>query len=124
MLVDALLFFVNNPGVRPASCKLSELVKDQSTNPKAWEWQPSFACVSVMAGAKRKQEEERGVRVNPEIYTVEGADVFTRDSRQYPVQKMPTHENLPGSWAHIETSRKLTEQERPNGNRSMVKAGV
>ena len=124
MLVDALPFFMNNSGVRPESCELSELVKGRSTNPKAWEWQPSLACVSAMAGAKRRQEEERGVRVNPEIYNVEDADVFTRVSRQYPMQKMPKHRNLPGSQAHIETSGKLTEQERPTVNRCMVTAGV
>jgi len=77
-----------------------------------------------MAGAKRRQERERGVRVNPEIYIVEGADDFTRISRQHPVQKMPMHRSLPGSKAHIETLGKLTEQERPTGNRCKVAAGV
>jgi len=88
---------MNNPGVRPESCEQSKLVRGQPTTPKAWEWQPSLACVSVMAGAKRRQEEERGVRVNPEIYNVEGADDFIRVRRQHPVQKMPMHWNLPGS---------------------------
>ena len=115
---------MNNSGVRPESCENSELVKGRPTNPKAWEWQPSLACVLVMAGAKRRQEEERGVRLNPEINNVEGADGFIRVRRRYPVQKMPKHGNLPGAWAHIETSGKLTEQERPTGNRCMVTAGV
>ena len=73
--------------------------------------------MSVMAGAKRRQEGVRGVRVNPEIYIVEGADGFARVRRQYPMQKMPMHRSLPGAKAHIESPGKLTEQERPTGNR-------
>ena len=115
---------MNYSGVRPESCEQSELVRVQPTNPKAWGWQPSLACVTVMSGAKRRQGRERGVRVNPEINITEGADGFVRVRRQHPVQKMPKHGNLPGSKAHIETLRRLTEQERPISNRSMVKAGV
>jgi len=77
-----------------------------------------------MSGAKRRQEGARGVRVNPEIYIVEGADDFIRVRRQHPVQKMPMHRSLPGSKAYIETLRKLTEQERPAGNRCKDTAGV
>ena len=77
-----------------------------------------------MAGAKRRQEGARGVRVNPEIYIVEGADDFIRVRRQHPMQKMPMQRSLPGAMAHIETLRKLTEQERPTGNRSKSSAGV
>ena len=76
-----------------------------------------------MAGAKRRQEEERGVRLNPEIYIVEGADGFARVRRQHPLQKMPMHRSLPGSQAHVESSGKLMEQERPTGNRCEVTAG-
>ena len=57
------------------------------------------------------------MRVNPEIYIVEGADDFIRVRRQHPVQKMPMHRSLPGAKAHIEYPWKLTEQERPTGNR-------
>ena len=77
-----------------------------------------------MAGAKRRQERERGVRVNPEINIVEDANDFARVRRQHPVQKMPMNRSLPGSKAHIETLRKLMEQERPTGNRCKVTAGV
>ena len=77
-----------------------------------------------MAGAKRRQGRERGVRVNPEINIVEGADDFARVRRQHPVRKTPMHGDLPGAKAHIETLRKLTEQERPIVNRRMVTAGV
>jgi hypothetical protein len=110
--------------VRPESCELSELVRGQPANPKAWEWQPSLACVSVMAGAKRRQGRARGVRVNPESYIVEGADGFIRVRRQHPVQKTPMHGSLPGARARIETLRILTEQERPIVNRRMVTAGA
>ena len=77
-----------------------------------------------MSGAKRRQEEERGVRVNPEINITEGAEGFIRVRRQYPVQKIPKQGSLPGAQAHIETSGRLTEQERPISNRYMVTAGV
>ena len=77
-----------------------------------------------MSGTKRKQEGVRGVRVNPEIYIVEDADGFSWASMQHSVQKMPMYRNLPGSLAHIETSGKLMEQERPIGNRLTVKADV
>jgi len=77
-----------------------------------------------MSGVKRRQEEERGVRVNPEIYNAEGADGFIRVRRQYPVQEMPKHGDLPGAMAHLETSGRLTEQERPISNHCMVTAGV
>ena len=71
----------------------------------------------VMAGAKRRQGRARGVRVIHEINNVEGADGCTRVRRQHPVEKIPEHRSLPGAKAHIETLRKLMEQERPTGNR-------
>lgn len=77
-----------------------------------------------MTGTKRRQERERGVKVNPESYTVEGADDCARVRRQYSVQKMPKHRSLPGAKVHIETLRRLTEQERPTVNRRKVTAGV
>lgn len=66
---------------------------------------------------KRRQEEERGMRVNPEMICVEGAEDFTQVCRQYPTLLEPRRGSLPGAWAHIETSRRVTEQERPNCNR-------
>jgi len=62
------------------------------------------------------------VRLNPEIYIVEGADGLAWARRQHSCAKTPTARSLPGAWAHIETPGKLTEQERPTGNRAMVGA--
>jgi len=53
--------------VRLKSCGLSELVRGQYINPKAWG-------VSVMMSSKRRYEGVRGVRVIPETTVVEGAD--------------------------------------------------
>ena len=69
-----------------------------------------------MAGSKRRQEEERGMRVNPDNIIVEGADGFARTRRQHCCDISLSTAGLPGSWAQIETSGKQVEQERPNGN--------
>jgi len=42
------------------------------------------------------------VRVIPETYIVEGADVQNRDGRQHHLHKMPMQSGLPGPSAHIE----------------------
>ncbi len=70
-----------------------------------------------MMGSKRRQEEERGMRNNPDNIIVEGADGFARIRRQHYSVKCLSAIGLPGSWDHIETSGKHAEQERPNGNR-------
>ncbi len=57
------------------------------------------------------------MRVNPEMIDVEDADDFTQVRRQYPASREPRRRSLPGAWAHIETSRRDTEQERPKCNR-------
>lgn len=69
-----------------------------------------------MAGSKRRQEEERGMRVNPDNIVIEGADGFARIRRQHCCAISLITAGLPGSWAQIETSGKQVEQERPNGN--------
>lgn len=69
-----------------------------------------------MAGSKRRQEEERGMRLNPDNIVVEGADGSARTRRQHCCDISLNTAGLPGSWADIETSRKQAEQERPNGN--------
>lgn len=69
-----------------------------------------------MAGLKRRQEEERGMRVNPDNIVVEGADGSARTRRPHCCDISLITAGLPGSWAHIETSGKQAEQERPNGN--------
>ena len=70
-----------------------------------------------MAGSKRRQEEERGMMVNPDKFIVEGAEGFARIRRQHDYVKCLSVIGLPGSWDHIETSGKHAEQERPNWNR-------
>ena len=40
-----------------------------------------------MIGSKRRQEGIRGVRVIPETYNVEGADVQTYDRRQFAARR-------------------------------------
>ena len=69
-----------------------------------------------MAGSKRRQEEERGMRVNPDNIVIEGADGSARIRRQHCCGISLSTAGLPGSWAQIETSGKQAEQERPNGN--------
>jgi len=73
-----------------------------------------------MAGSKRRQEEERGMRVNPDNIIVEGADGFARTRRQHCCDTSLNTAGLPGSQAQIETSRKDAEQERPSGNHKEV----
>ncbi len=73
-----------------------------------------------MTGSKRRQEEERGMRANPDNIVVEGADGFARIRRQHCCVKSLSATGLPGSWARIETSRENAEQERPNGNHMEV----
>jgi len=82
-------------------------------NPKAWEQEPTLACFLVRESAKRREEGERGVRVNPENYIVEDVEGYAWTRRQHLTMKMPNRESLPGAWAHIETPRERTEQERP-----------
>jgi len=52
------------------------------------------------------------VRVIPETYYFEGADVFAYDRRQHRLLKMPRQLGLPGQYAHIESLGTTTEQER------------
>jgi len=40
-----------------------------------------------MMGSKRRQEGVRGVRVIPETYYFEGADVFAYDRRQFAARR-------------------------------------
>ena len=77
-----------------------------------------------MVGSKRRQEEERGLRLNPDNIVVEGADGSARTRRQHCCDISLNTAGLPGSWAQIETSRKHAEQERPNGNHREVGGSV
>ncbi len=52
------------------------------------------------------------MRVIPETYIVEGADVQDCDRRQHRLLKMPRQLGLPGTLAHIESLGTTTEQER------------
>jgi hypothetical protein len=115
---------VNSTGVRPDKLSGSELVKGQPAKPKAWEQEPTLACFLVRESAKRREEGERGVRINPENYIVEDVEGYTWTRRQHLTMKMPNRESLPGAWAHIETPGERTEQERPIGNRGKVEAGA
>jgi len=74
---------MNYMDVRPESCGLSKSVEFRSVSPKAWEREPSLACMTVTACTKRRQGGGRGVRVNPESYIVEGADTVAHGRRQY-----------------------------------------
>jgi len=73
-----------------------------------------------MAGSKRRQAEERGMRVNPDNINVEGADGFARIRRQHCCDISLITAGFPGSWAQTETSGKHAEQERPKGNHKEV----
>jgi hypothetical protein len=75
-------------------------------------------------GAKRREGGERGARVNPENYIVEDVESYAWTRRQHLPLEKPRWESLPGAWAHIETPRERTEQERPIGNRKKVEAGA
>ena len=102
------------------SCPVPELVKGQPANPKAWEQEPTLACTFVRMGAKRREEGERGVRVNPENYNVEDVESYVWTRRQHLPLETPRWESLPGAWACIETLGERMEQERPIGNRRKV----
>lgn len=64
------------------------------------------------------------MRLNPEIIDVEDADDFTQVRRQHPSPREPKRWSLPGAWAHIEKSRKLTEQERSKSKPGQVVRGL
>ena len=64
------------------------------------------------------------MRVIPETYFFEGADVQTYERRQYRLPKVPMQSGLPGTLAHIESPGTTTEQERPRSNRRLVAAGA
>jgi hypothetical protein len=97
-------------------------VKGQPANPKAWEQEPTLACSFVRVGTKRREEGERGVRVNPENYIIGDVEGYAWTRRQHLPSKVPRWESLPGAWAHIETPGERMEQERPIGNRRKVAA--
>lgn len=59
------------------------------------------------------------MRVNPEIYIVEGAESLARSCRQHRSLNVPRRLGLPGAWAHIESPGEQTEQERPIDNRGV-----
>lgn len=63
------------------------------------------------------------MRLNPEMFDVEDADDFTQVRRQHPTSREPRRWSLPGARAHIEKSRKLTEQERSKGKPGRVVRG-
>src|SRR4030067_3064633 len=73
---------------------------------------------------KRRQEGKRGVRVTPEIYSVEGAEGHAWTRRQNRPSEPPSRLDLPGARAHIENPRERTEQEKPIGNRRDAGAGT
>ena len=64
------------------------------------------------------------MRVNPENYIVGDVEGCAWTRRQHSSLKVPKWGSLPGAWAHIETPRERTEQERPIGNRRKVEAGA
>lgn len=63
------------------------------------------------------------MRINPEISGNEGAEDFTLVCRQHSTSREPRRGSLPGARAHIETSRRVTEQERPKSNRRKAGPG-
>ena len=64
------------------------------------------------------------MRINPEKFIVEDADGFARARKPHRPPKSLGRKGLPGAWAHIENPGKATEQERPNGHRTLVGAGA
>ena len=64
------------------------------------------------------------MRVNPEIYIVEGADGLAWVRRQHCAAKGLIRAGLPGAWARIETSGNRTEQERPSEDHMEVGGGL
>ena len=111
-------------GVRPESCGYSESVQIRCINPKAWEWELSLACMTVMACMKRRQGGERGVRVSPESYIVEGADIVAHNRRQHLPQKCLSGRTFREQGLTPSHQGKAMEQERPNGNHKTVTVGV
>lgn len=63
------------------------------------------------------------MRINPEISRIEGAEDSPRVCKQNPTSREPRRGSLPGAWAHIETSRRVREQERPKSNRWKTEPG-
>jgi hypothetical protein len=110
--------------VCPESCGYSESVQIRSINPRAWGWEPSLACITVMACMKRRQEGERGVRVSPESYIVEGADIVAHNRRQHLPQKCLSGRTFREQRLTSRLQGKATEQERPNCNHRAVTVGV
>jgi len=76
--------------------------------------------VTATSGAKRRQEEERGMRISPEKFIIEGADGFARIRGPHCHVKRLSMASLPGTQAQIETSGKHAEQERPMVNHRQV----
>ena len=97
----------------PSGCKA------HLSNPAGRE-EPSLACVSVMAGAKRRQEEERGMMITPKNSTSKVPMVSPEPTGRIIQSNSLNWMDLPGSWVHIETSGKYAEQERPNCNQMEV----
>ena len=64
------------------------------------------------------------MRVNPEIFFVEGAEGHAWTRRLHLSSGMPSRQDPPGARAHIETPRERTEQEKPIGNRDDAGAGT
>jgi hypothetical protein len=63
------------------------------------------------------------VRLNPETYQNEGADICLRSQATQAAQS--AYAAWPsGDLAHIESPRTTTEQERPRSNRCLVTAGA
>jgi len=56
------------------------------------------------------------MRIHPEIYNVEGAEGFAWTRRPHRMVQSRSRMILPGAWAHVETSGKVAEQERPDRN--------
>jgi hypothetical protein len=56
------------------------------------------------------------MRIHPEIYNVEEAEGSAWIRRPHRMVQRRHHAVLPGAWAHVETSGKGTEQERPGRN--------
>jgi hypothetical protein len=115
---------MNNLGVCPESCGYSESVQIRSINPRAWEWELSLACMAVMSRMKRRQGGKRGVRVSPESYIVEGADIVAHNRRQHLPRESLSGRTFREQWLTSRLRGKTMEQERPNGNHRAAIVGV
>jgi hypothetical protein len=80
--------------------------------------------MTVMACMKRRQEGERGVRVSPESYIVEGADIVAHNRRQHLPQKCLRGRTFREQGLTSSLRGKAMEQERPNGNHKALTVGV